>query len=92
LQRFRPAIVLGALALAIHLVASVVQWSWLGIEHWRLSRALVDTAKAAQLPDAGSAAAAAPAIARPYAGARHRTSQAAPGGTRMRLSLAPTAR
>lgn len=79
LQRFRPAIVLGALALAIHLVASVVQWSWLGIEHFRLSRALVDTAKAAQLPDAGSAAAAAQAIARQYAGARHRTSQAAPG-------------
>jgi len=56
----------------------LVQWSWLGVERWRLAGALVDTAKAAQLPDAQTADAAAQAIARQYSAARHRASQSAP--------------
>jgi len=74
----RPAIVLAALALALYLGGLVVQWSWLGFERWRLAAALVDTAKAAQLPDAPNADAAAQAIARQYTAARHRASQSAP--------------
>ena len=75
---FRAALVLGALALTIHLGGLLVQWSWLGVERWRLEAALVDTAKAAQLPDVRSAYAAAQAIAHQYAAARHQASQAAP--------------
>jgi len=75
---FRLALVLAALALAIHLGGLLVQWSWLGVERWRLAGALVDTAKAAQLPDAQTADAAAQAIARQYSAARHRASQSAP--------------
>ena len=75
---FRPALVLATLALAVLLGGLIVQWSWLGVEHWRLAGALVDTAKAAQLADVQSADAAAQAIARHYAAARHRASQSAP--------------
>jgi len=35
---FRSAIVLGSLALALHTGASLVQWAWLSITDWRLSR------------------------------------------------------
>lgn len=77
-RTFRPALVLAALALAIHLGGLIVQWSWLGVERWRLAGALVDTAKAAQLPDAQSTDAAAQAISRQYSAARHRASQPAP--------------
>lgn len=75
---FRPALVLAALALMIHVGALLTQWAWLGVENWRLTRALVAQAAAAQLPDAVTPATAAAAIARQNAGLRHRASQSAP--------------
>ena len=75
---FRPALVVAAIAVVIHLAGLVAQWSWLSFSHWRLSQALVDTAKAAQLANAESPDAALQAIARQYALARHRAQQAAP--------------
>jgi hypothetical protein len=77
-RAFRPALILGALALAVHFGGLVVEWSSLKVENWRLSRALVDVAAAAQLPDAASPATAFAAITRQNAQLRHRAAQQAP--------------
>ena len=77
-RRFRPAVVLAALALLIHFGALLAQWAWLRIEDWQLSRTLLAQAAAAQLPDAATPAAAAAAIARRNVELRHRASQDAP--------------
>jgi type II secretion system protein L len=78
MRTFRPALILAGLALAIHLAGLVAEWSWLNVENWRLSRALVHEAAAAQLPDASDASAAFHAIARQNALLRHRAWQSAP--------------
>ena len=54
------------------------QWTWLDVENWRLSRALVAEAAAAKLPDAATPGDAAAAIARQHAQLRHRAAQSAP--------------
>ena len=79
LRSFRPALILAGAALAIHLAGLLVTWSWLNVENWRVSRAIVDEAAAAQLPDATTPQAAFDAIARRNAQLRHRALQAAPG-------------
>ena len=70
-QSFRPALILAALALSIHVAALLGQWSWLRVADWRLSRALVEQAATARLPSATPATAFA-AIARRNAELRHR--------------------
>ena len=75
---FRPALLLAALALVLHVGALAAQRGWFGVENWRLARALVDEATAAQLPGASTPAAAAAAIARRHAELRHRAAQSAP--------------
>jgi len=70
LRLFRPAIVLAALALALHTGASLAQWAWLGVTEWRLSRQLTGLATNAGL-QASSASIAAAAIARRNAELRH---------------------
>lgn len=75
---FRPAMILAALALIVHLCGLGLQWSWLEAQNWRLSHALVNEAAAAQLPAAATPAAAAAAIARRNADLRHRVAQSAP--------------
>jgi general secretion pathway protein L len=77
-RAFRPALLLAALALAVHVGALAVQWTWLDVERWRLSRALVGEAAAAKLPDAATPGDAAAAIARQHAQLRHRAAQSAP--------------
>ena len=67
---FRPAIVLGSLALALHVGASLVQWAWLGVTDWRLSRQLTELARSAGVPSANASSASA-AIARRNATLRH---------------------
>lgn len=79
LRGFRPALILAGAALAIHLAGMLVTWSWLNVENWRLSRAIVEEAAAAQLPDATTPQAAFAAIARRNAQLRHRALEAAPG-------------
>jgi type II secretion system protein L len=79
IRRFRPALLLSATALARYVGGLGVEWAWLNVENWRLSRAIVETAAAAQLPDATSAPAAFHAIARQNAQLRHRALQAANG-------------
>jgi hypothetical protein len=78
LRSFRPALILAGAALAIHLAGLLVTWSWLDVENWRLSRAIVDEAAAAQLSDATTPQAAFGAIAHRNAELRHRALQAAP--------------
>lgn len=67
---FRPAIVIGALALALHVGASLTQWAWLSVTDWRLSKQLTELARSAGLPAANASVAAA-AIARRNAELRH---------------------
>ena len=77
-RAFRPALLLAALALVVHVGALAVQWTWLDVERWRLSRALIGEAAAAKLPDAATPGDAAAAIARQHAQLRHRAAQSAP--------------
>ncbi|HJU24424.1 MAG TPA: type II secretion system protein GspL [Casimicrobiaceae bacterium] len=70
-RAFRPALLLGGLALALYVGGLAVQWSYLTFENWRLSRALVSEAAAAQLTDAATPAAAVAAIARRNAEVLH---------------------
>lgn len=74
---FRPALVLGTLAIALHVIALLAQWTWLSVTDWKLSRELVRQATAVGLP-ATTAATAAAEIARRHAGLRHAASKSAP--------------
>jgi type II secretion system protein L len=76
-RMFRPAMLLGALALALHVGASLAQWAWLATTDWRLSRQMTALAANAGLP-AGSPAVAAAAIARRNAELRHAAAKPAP--------------
>ena len=73
---FRPALVLGTLAIAFHVTGLLAQWTWLNVTDWRLSRELVRQATAAALP-ATTAATAAAEIARRNAELRHAASKSA---------------
>ena len=75
---FRPALMLGALALLVHACGLLAQWTWLNVVDWRLSRALVAEAAAGGLPSATTPTAAVAAIARRNAELRHRASKSAP--------------
>jgi hypothetical protein len=72
---FRPALVLGILAIAFHVIALLAQWTWLNVTDWRLSREPVRQATTAGVP-ATTAAAAAASIARRNAELRHAASKA----------------
>ena len=78
LRAFRLPLAIAAVALALHVLALVVQWTWLSFDHWRTSRALVALAAQAGLPGAASASQAAQALARHHAGLLHRASRDAP--------------
>ena len=78
LRALRLPLAIAALALGLHVLALVVQWSWLSFDHWRTSRALVGLAAQAGLPGAASAPQAAQALARHHAGLLHRASKDAP--------------
>jgi hypothetical protein len=75
---FRPALAVAALALGVHVTATLMQWLWLKFDDWRASRALVTLAQDAGLPDATSADAAMRGIARRHADLRHRAGLLAP--------------
>jgi general secretion pathway protein L len=87
-RAFAPALLLAALALLLHVGGLALQWAWLNVENWKVSRALVDDASAAQLPDAATAATAAAAIARQNAKLRHRAVESAPADALPLLSRA----
>jgi hypothetical protein len=76
--RFRAALVLAGLALALHLGGLLTQWAWLSIADWRISRTVVREAQAAGIADVTSAAAATRAVMRDNRTLRHRAAQATP--------------
>ena len=78
LRLFRPAVVLCALALGVHIVATIAQWAWLKLDLWRTSRAEIALAQDAQLADATSPDEAVRAIVKRHADLRHRAGLAAP--------------
>jgi type II secretion system protein L len=77
-RAFRPALVLAALALAVHLGGLAWTWASVGLERARLARAVVAQASAIRLVDAATPASAAFAIASEHARRRHAAGQAAP--------------
>jgi type II secretory pathway component PulL len=78
-RSFRPALLVAGLALAIHAGGMLVQWGWLNLVDWRLSRAIVQQATASGFANITNAAAASSAIARRNAELRHRAGRPAPG-------------
>jgi len=60
-------------------LATIVQWSWLRLDAWRTTRAIITTAVDAGVADAGDADAAAAALTRRWSDARHRAALAVPG-------------
>lgn len=74
----RTAAALAAAALVLHVGATAVQWAWLRFEAWQVARAIVATARDAGAGEHPDAAAAAAALARSFAEARHRAGLAAP--------------
>ena len=76
--RFRPALVLAALALALHVGGLLTQWAWLALADWRISRTIVREAQVAGIADISSTAAATRAVMRENTTLRHRAAQPAP--------------
>ncbi len=75
---FRPALLLCALALGVHVAATIGEWAWLKLDLWRTSRAQIAMAQDAQLADATSSDAAVRALVKRHADLRHRAGLAAP--------------
>jgi hypothetical protein len=76
---FRPALGLAALALALHVGATLVQWAAYRFSDWRIGRATVALAQEAGVSDATTPASAIGALVRRHADARHRAGLLAPG-------------
>ncbi len=74
---FRAALVLAGLALAIQLLALLLEWGSLTISDFRLSRALLEQARLAGLTDVSDVDNAAAAVARQDADLRHQTGKPA---------------
>jgi len=77
--QFRWAIRLAVAALALHVGATTIDWAWLRYQSWRVSRAIVATAHDAGAGEAADADAAALALGKRFADARHRAGETAPG-------------
>ncbi|MEO8506485.1 MAG: type II secretion system protein GspL [Betaproteobacteria bacterium] len=77
-SRVRWAAGLMVAALALQVGATIAQWLWLQIDVWQTGRAIVATARDAGVADALDEAAAATALARRFADARHRAGLTAP--------------
>lgn len=75
---FRPALAIALAALALHVVATIGQWTSLKYDAWRTGRAIVAAAQGAGLGDATTPEAALSALARRDAELRHRAAQFAP--------------
>jgi len=88
---FRPALAIAAAALALHVVATLAQWSWLKYDAWRTGRATVAIAQDAGLTDATTPEAALRGLARRDAELRHRAGQPAPGDALPMLARAAPA-
>ena len=75
---------------ALHVAATTVQWGWLHVDVWRTERALQEVARQAGVGETPDAEAAAAAIARKFADARHHAGKSAPGDALPLLARAAT--
>jgi len=75
---FRWAAGLALAAVALHIAATFANWAWLRLDSWQTSRAIVAEAAAAGVGEQPDAEAAAAALSRKFAEARHRAALAAP--------------
>lgn len=87
--RFAGAI--AAMAIIGAVLATILQWSWLRIDHWRTQRAIVAIATDAGVTGVTEPEAAATALARRWADARHRIGRAVPGDAMPLLARAAPA-
>lgn len=76
---FRPAMLLVAAALVLHLAATLGQWAWLKVDLWRTSGATMALGTEAGVTVEGTSAEVAMAIAQRYARMRHAAGLYAPG-------------
>jgi hypothetical protein len=74
----RPAIAIVAAALALHVLATLAQWSWLKYDGWRMGRSVVASAQGTGVADTSTPEAALRGLARRAAELRHRAALFAP--------------
>ncbi len=77
-RRFRWAAGLAVTAAALHIAATIGQWTWLRFDAWRTARGIVATAADAGAGEHADADAASAALARRFSDARHRAGLPAP--------------
>ncbi len=77
-SRLRWAAGLAIAALALHVGATIAQWTWLRVEAWQTARAIVATARDAGAGDAADADTAATLLTRKFTDARHRAGLPSP--------------
>jgi len=85
---FRWAATIGALAIGLHVTATIGEWISLRVDNWRVRSALGDVARDIGITDSDDPAT---AIARRYGEARHRVGMAAPTDALPLLSRAAPA-
>ena len=78
-RAWRWAGAIAGLAMFGAVTATIVQWSWLRVDHWRTTRAIVAAAADAGIVGADDADAAAAALTRRWSDARHRVARTVPG-------------
>lgn len=78
-RTWRWAGAIASIALVGAVLATIVQWSWLRVDHWRTQRAIVAVAADAGVTGAAEPDAAATALARRWADARHKVARTVPG-------------
>ena len=87
----RPAIAIVVAAFALHVLATVAQWSWLKYDEWRTGRAIVAAAQGAGIVDASTPEAALRGLARRATELRHRAALSAPADAMPLLARAAPA-
>ncbi len=90
-RTWRIAGAIAAMAIIGAVLATIIQWSWLRIDHWRTQRAIVAVATDAGVTGVTEPDAAATALARRWADARHKAARPVPGDAMPLLARAAPA-
>jgi len=90
-RTWRWAGAIAAMAIVGVAMATIVEWSWLRIDHWRTQRAIVAVATDAGVTGVTEPDAAATALARRWADARHKVARPVPGDAMPLLARAAPA-
>ena len=90
-RTWRAAAAITAVALLGAVLATIVQWSWLRLDHWRTQRAIVALATDAGITGVTEPDAAATALTRRWSDARHRVARTVPSDAMPLLARAAPA-